>query len=435
MAENPSLEAVKGPLAGRRFEVGPGGLRLGRSSTCDIHVPDGELSRNHCLFEAAGPTGLRVTDLASANGTIVNGEPIGAEPVPLSPGDTVEAGGTTLRVAGGAGSRLDLGLGPAVPAEQAAAPSAPPRRRRPAFLNALWGIAVASCAIGIYLALTGKRTVSAPPAAPVEEAAPGVKEAFYEKVEANDSRIFRYAMTLAADSTLTVKVDDVPDENRHHAKSQPLGPEALEEINEILAWKNLKDLDREYIGVEPDPPALESWSLRVVYSNRVRTVKVVNTQEPEAFRVIRERLEAFSKSELGVWAIQYSRGKLVELAEKAAELGEAKWADRDVEHGNLAASIEAYREALFYLETIDPKPPLAATAREGLERSKAELDRRCRDQRFLADRALNLKQWEEAKSALMVLMEMVPDRRDDRHRDAKTKLLSAESHLKKGGER
>ena len=35
----------------------------------------------------------------------------------------------------------------------------------------------------------------------------------------------------------------------------------------------------------------------------------------------------------------------------------------------------------------------------------------------------------------MVLMEMVPDRRDDRHRDAKTKLLSAESHLKKGGER
>ena len=79
--------------------------------------------------------------------------------------------------------------------------------------------------------------------------------------------------------------------------------------------------------------------------------------------------------------------------------------------------------------------PLAATAREGLERSKEELDRRCRDQRFLADRALNLKQWEEAKSALMVLMEMVPDRRDDRHRDAKTKLLSAESHLKKGGER
>ena len=77
MAENPSLEAVKGPLAGRRFEVGPGGFRLGRSSTCDIHVPDEELSRNHCLFEAAGPTGLRVTDLASANGTIVNGEPIG----------------------------------------------------------------------------------------------------------------------------------------------------------------------------------------------------------------------------------------------------------------------------------------------------------------------------------------------------------------------
>ena len=187
--------------------------------------------------------------------------------------------------------------------------------------------------------------------------------------------------------------------------------------------------------MEPDPPALESWSLRVVYSSRVRTVKVVNTQEPEAFRAIRERLEAFSKSELGVWAIQYSRGKLLELAEKAVELGESKWADRDVEYGNLAASVEAYREALFYLETVNPKPPIAATARDGLERSQNELADRCRNQRFLADRALNLARWEDAKRELMVLLEMVPDRRDDRHRDARDKLLSAESHLKKGGAR
>ena len=437
MAENPSLEAVKGPLEGRMFEVGAGGLRLGRSSSCDIHVPDARLSRNHCLFEASGPTGLRVTDLASANGTLVNGEPAGAEPVPLSPGDLIEAGGVVLRVVGGPRreAQVDLGLSPGPDASSESAGTSAPPRRRPAILNLLWVLAALACAAAIYVVLAGRRPPVEPPAAPAEPEVPVVKEAFYEKVEANESRIFRYAMTLSADSTLTVKVDDVPDENRHHVKSQPLGAEALAELNEILAWRNLKDLDREYVGVEPDPPALESWSLRVVYSNRVRTVKVVNTQEPEAFRAIRERLEAFSKSELGVWAIQYSRGKLLELAEKAVELGESKWADRDVEYGNLAASVEAYREALFYLETVNPKPPIAATARDGLERSQNELADRCRNQRFLADRALNLARWEDAKRELMVLLEMVPDRRDDRHRDARDKLLSAESHLKKGGAR
>lgn len=75
--KRPELMIMNGTLAGQRFEVKDGGLRLGRSSSNDIHVPDEELSRNHCLFETVGESGVRVTDLASANGTLVNGVPLG----------------------------------------------------------------------------------------------------------------------------------------------------------------------------------------------------------------------------------------------------------------------------------------------------------------------------------------------------------------------
>ena len=40
-----------GPLEGRRFTVTEAGIRLGRSSSCEISIPDPALSRNQCLFE------------------------------------------------------------------------------------------------------------------------------------------------------------------------------------------------------------------------------------------------------------------------------------------------------------------------------------------------------------------------------------------------
>ena len=46
MVQRPELEIASGALAGKRFAVPPGGLRLGRSSSNDICIPDEELSRN-----------------------------------------------------------------------------------------------------------------------------------------------------------------------------------------------------------------------------------------------------------------------------------------------------------------------------------------------------------------------------------------------------
>ncbi|MBR1920570.1 MAG: FHA domain-containing protein, partial [Kiritimatiellae bacterium] len=114
MAKRPELLIASGPMAGSRFEVGVCGLRLGRSSSNDVHIPDEELSRNHCLFEQVGEEGVRVIDLASANGTFVNGEQLGSEARALNVGDVIEAGSTVINVvACGSGFVVDgSGLSP-----------------------------------------------------------------------------------------------------------------------------------------------------------------------------------------------------------------------------------------------------------------------------------------------------------------------------------
>jgi hypothetical protein len=239
-------------------------------------------------------------------------------------------------------------------------------------------------------------------------------------------------MTLSPDGVLKVTIDDVPKENRHLTKSEKLSEQSLKELNEILDFDALRKIDREYAGVESEPPKLESWNLKVVYTSRVRSVSIVNTREPEAFKAIREKLEAFSKNQLGIWAIQYSREKLIELAEEANRLGRTKWEDRDVQYGNLFGAVAAFKEAIFYLETVNPKPPCAEEAHSALERAEAELDKRYRDQRFLADRAINLQRWDVAQKELGILLEMVPERGDDRHREATAKLIDVEKRMKKG---
>ena len=430
MAKRPELLVTNGELAGKTFEVGSGGLRLGRSSSNDIHISDGELSRNHCLFEAIGDDGIRLTDLASANGTILNGNQLGSEPADLKPGDVIEVGATVLKVVGDEPAPVvDLGLG-ASGAEVGDGAGA--ARKRSPLVNVLWTVAVlvALLAIGVVLFAPAPAPEHSPES--VQEETPVLEEAWYEKVDASQNGIFRYELAYTPDGQLKVTVDDVPAENRHLIKSEVLDERAKAELAAILDFKAIREIDREYIGDEPDPPALSSWTLKVVYSTRARTIRIVNMQEPEAFRAIREKLEAFSKNQLGVWALQYSRDKLISLAEEAVQLGRSKWEDKDVQHGNLFGAVAAFKEALFYLETVNPKPECAEAARKGLKDSQEELDRRYKDQRFLADRAINLGDWDTARKELSILVEMVPERTDDRNREATAKLVDVEKRLKGG---
>ncbi len=438
--KRPELIVENGELAGRHFPVTEGGVRLGRSSSNNICIPDEELSRNHCLFEPFGEVGIRVTDLASANGTYVNGTSVGNESMELRPGDVIAVGTTRLRVSGGepprsaAAGGVDLGLGTADSAATVPNAAATPggTRRRLSAANVFCCVLVAILCALIFLVLSGWFGNVTAPIAEVQTTKETVSEFRYEKIDANSSEIFRYYMVYSADGTLKVTIDDVPKANRHIDKRAKLTDEARERLNEILTDPELMSLDREYAGPGGESPELKSWRLRILYTTRGRSVYVENTPEPEAFRRIREKLETFANNELGLWALQYSHEKLIEMAAASAENARAKWNDRDVEYGNIHAAICAYREAIVYLDTVNPKPSAFADYRAALEEAEKELEQRYRDQRFRADQALKMSNWETARQELKVLCELVPDRRDDRYREAAAKLIDVEKRLGKG---
>ncbi len=466
MATRPQLLIMTGPMAGKRFSVPEGGLRFGRSSSNDVHIPDEELSRNHCLFEPDGDGQIRIIDLASANGTYVNGKQLGADAERLKFGDVIEAGATAVKVVdedapdvaaldaartAPLSAHIDLGLG-TLDGDAGAAGGATaagggglgttpqalaPNPRRATLANILWGVAALSIATLIVVILLAPASAprQAPPSAIAEPAERDVTELLYEKIEADSSRIFRYQMTIDYAGVLRVVYDDVPGENRHVDKSQRLGAEAMERIAEIFRFKGWSALDEAYTGASAENEnALRRFRIRTLAGDRVREVLVENAPEPEVFQAVREALETFSRNELGVWALQYSSEKLVELAAESEKTGDAKWSEREVDTGNLAAAIGAFREAAFYLETVNPKPQCYAALKEKLTHAIEEQDRLYRDRRFLADKALNLKDWEEAQKELRTLLELVPDKNDERHIEARAKLVDVERRLE-GGKR
>jgi pSer/pThr/pTyr-binding forkhead associated (FHA) protein len=71
-------------------------VRIGREADNDIVLDDVQVSRYHLVLTRQDEQ-LFVEDLNTANGTLVNGEPL-TEPSPLQPGDTIKIGQVTIRV-------------------------------------------------------------------------------------------------------------------------------------------------------------------------------------------------------------------------------------------------------------------------------------------------------------------------------------------------
>ena len=434
-ANIPEIIVAKGPLKGSRFTVGASGLRLGRSSSCEISIPDPSLSRNHCLFEVRDDM-LWITDLASANGTIVNGEPLGADSRVLHAGDRVDAGesvlafvepGDELPQESPTAPKIDLGFGKKDEADGGKGGKALPMR------FVLWAVAALAVigAATVIVTSSGEPTAAAPAPRELATVQATLKGFTFEKVEADASNIYRYALTYSDDGSLAVEIDDVPKENRHVRKTATLSAEAQEQLSKMFASDELYQLDSEYTGVPLQANTLKSFSLHVVRGSCVFDTTIENTQEPPAFREVRERLETFSKNELGIWAIQFSADKLMELSAESRRAADAKWEERDVQHGNLAAALASYDEAIFYLETVNPKPADYGELVSRRQQVATELDKRYRDQRFLADRAINLQDWATAQRELRILCELVPSPKDPRHAEASAKLLDVESRMKK----
>ena len=101
------LIMLSGPELGRRIELPPGDLTLGRESHCGVVVLLGGVSRVHCSIrrEAAG-TWLR--DHGSTNGTRQNGQPVRPhEDVLLRAGDLIQIGSAVFKLLDTSSVELD----------------------------------------------------------------------------------------------------------------------------------------------------------------------------------------------------------------------------------------------------------------------------------------------------------------------------------------
>ena len=451
MSEFLELLVTEGPAKGARFTPTEAGLKLGRASSCDIAITDPSLSRNHCLFELRDES-VWVTDLASANGTEVNGEPVTEKELAI--GDRVVVGDSAVEVvkagegpavhaapvvglpASGEIAPVDLGFSKVDASETESAAKSGNMLR-----TALWGVCgVIVLGAAAFFLLAPTQDSDGLPRFPgvSHESKPSLMSLYYEKVEASSEGIFRYAMQVGnvkdeqgTKVVLSVTVDDALTDNRHVEKDAELTPDKVAKLAKIISSSGVTKLEKEYTGIAARSNDLKSSRLKVVTADDIFEISAENTTPPDEFRTVSAALEAFSKNELGIWAIQYSTDKLVEMAEAAMKSGDAKWDERDVQYGNIAAAIRHYREAVVDLETVNPKPDFHEKLVEKLSAAKDELDSRYRDQNFQCDRAIRLEDWPQAQMELKILCEMVPDEDDPRHADAAAKLMDVEGRMKR----
>jgi pSer/pThr/pTyr-binding forkhead associated (FHA) protein len=95
-----ALTVESGPQAGLTYVLGPGNTVAGRGGECAIFLADVTVSREHARF-SVDSGGLSVTDLASTNGTYVNGTR--HEAGKLTEGDELMIGKFHLKVSRGHG--------------------------------------------------------------------------------------------------------------------------------------------------------------------------------------------------------------------------------------------------------------------------------------------------------------------------------------------
>lgn len=432
----------KGLRAGAQLPLVAETTTLGRSSQCDIALSDPALSRVHCTFERKGGE-LWLKDHESANETFVNDQPITEQKI--NPGDIITVGDSIIRVTVPASEPfaasepsasalppppagdviIDLGFDTPDQAESA--------QQKNILRPILWGFTAllifVTCLWFIFTLDTGKPKNKVKSLLNEQDSSLLL---YYEKIDATAENIFRYELSLKADGLLVVKIDDLAGGNRHIRKEKKVEQDILLDLARSIMGSGFFTLDKEYTGFPANANTLNEYTMVAAIGKKVHSCHILNrSDEPEAFRTIREKIETFSKNELGIWAIQFSTEKLTELALNALEVAQKHYAERDVRFGNRFDAIRNFQEALFYLDTVNPKPPFYDQIKENLEKAKADLSQQLQEQNFRADRAINLADWPTAAKELKIICELIPDRSDEVHQTAARKLLDVEKRIKK----
>ena len=91
MISSHQLTMRRGPFPNKHYPLTEDHTIIGRATSCTIHIPDPEISRQHVRVVAQGANLYAIEDLGSTNGTFVNGRRISSL-TPLNHNDTIGLG-------------------------------------------------------------------------------------------------------------------------------------------------------------------------------------------------------------------------------------------------------------------------------------------------------------------------------------------------------
>jgi hypothetical protein len=441
------LIVESGAEKGKTVDVKPEGASIGRSSMNDVSINDELLSRHHCKIYFLGDE-VWISDLATLNGTSVNGGLI-KEDVKLSVGDTISLGDNTLRLADENGvfpqgktatpapgnaeadvdaGRIDLGF---TSLDAANDQKANASIKKTLVRAGIAFAAICLVAIAAKLMMSDDDVKGDVALTAVNAPKDQVLEIRYTKLEGSESNVFRYEMVLDSGGFLTVSIDDLNQGKQVRKVSEkPIDKDLKQEIIRKFEIAGFFALDHVYEGI-PRQNTWNAFTLTGILDGQTKTVAVRNRIEPEAFKTLREEIETFGRNELGLWAVEFSREKLIELANESLIVAQKLYDEREIRLDNLFNSIRSFKSCIAYLDTLEPKPEFYDRAVSSLAVAENDLEKIFKEKNWQAEHAMNTKNWETAAATLREIMEIIPDRTDERNRDVERRLLDVESRIKK----
>ncbi|MDF3129714.1 FHA domain-containing protein [Kiritimatiellaeota bacterium B1221] len=388
----PHLLIEEGPEKGREITIPANGARIGRAEENDIRISDAAMSRFQCRMYFRDDF-LHIMDLGSTNESLVNNKPV--SDVALRFGDEILIGESLIKVLNdGLHEKSEQPPAPAPGTNEIDAEPAPiifhmgnetpepekspePETKTPSLVDVDLGLGrredleeakeKGSPRNGLSMLLVTLVTMlvvfgagfliimkSAPPPK-VRVAEDNSLQIYYEKVIAGDGNIFRYALDLGPGGKVTAAVHDLV-QQQSITRDETIDPDQLESLRKQLVGNkdSFISLQGEYEGLPVGEH--ESYRITVIYGKDAKTVRVANQLEPDAFKQVREKIEAFANNELGLNNIHIPPEKLRALAAESWENAQQLYIERDVKNGNLWQATQKLKDVISLLETIEPKP-------------------------------------------------------------------------------
>ncbi len=373
----------------QKLEVSKETLSIGRSSDSDIVLQDPAVSSHHCEIRFIRGQYF-IIDRESSNGTWVNGREVGRSE--LLPGNRISVGDTTLVFTRKARPKLNLSS-----------------KRLTSFLPSLNIKTVAVLIVMLGLVFIFSRHFRTPGRVLLDS---GSFEIGMVEESGGLKNLVRSEISISA-GLLHFYFDDL-EKKRHLYREARLSVEEVNELRGEIMNSGFFEIDvvnessSEGGGLVTISAKLDSLERKVSFSKDL----------PEGIASLKDKLELVMAEKFNFPSLTLSGDELVEKGEIAFARGKLLHGERERRSDNLSNSIRAFKEALWYLEAVEPKPVFLSTVEEYLYRSQEELTDEFNKLRFQVEKAMRVSEWDVARASLEEILARIPDKTDERYRYA-----------------